>query len=231
LAQYDLENIAGQNVLFRLERLMNRDPRRDGLYLPSQAGVGVRIMNLHKAKGLEARVVILADSMGNQTRKNGIELHVDRSGGSAQGYMKVSKKTGPFSDKALAYPAQWPALEQQEEAILSAEKQRLLYVAATRAKDLLVVCYRTSTEGDANKNNPWFALLAHLGGASHLELDSERQPTPGTAQQSQQVRFSGSVGSLETAWTACMTPQAAFVRGIGSKMNDTASKWGRIMAG
>ena len=220
-----------QSVLNRLERLMNRDPRRDGMYLPSQAGVGVRIMNLHKAKGLEARVVILADSMGSQSRKNTIELHVDRSEGFAEGYLNVRKKIGPFADKTLAYPASWPSLEQREAEIQSAEKQRLLYVAATRAKDLLVVCYRTSTEGNANKNNPWHDLLAHLGGASQIEPDSERQPTPASAQQPQQSTPSESVGSIEAAWKACLTPQAPSPSVALSKTGSLPRQWARIMAG
>jgi len=220
-----------QSVLYRLERLMNRDPRRDGLYLPSQAGVGVRIMNLHKAKGLEARVVILADSMGSQTRKNNIELHVDRSDGFAKGYLNIRKKIGPFADKTLAYPGQWPDLEQRETEIQSAEKQRLLYVAATRAKDLLVVLYRTSAEGNANRNNPWHDLIAHLGGASRLEPDSERQPTSSSVQQPQQSIPSESVGSIETAWNACLTPQASLHNGTPMKRGTPHSKWAQIMAG
>ncbi len=91
---------------------------------------------------------------------------------SAPGTKPVKKKTGPYSDKSLAYPSDWQTYVQRETEINDAEKQRLLYVAATRSKDLLVVCYRTSSEGDANKSNPWSDLIGHLGGdpeVRHLE--------------------------------------------------------------
>ncbi|HQR07390.1 MAG TPA: UvrD-helicase domain-containing protein [Gemmatales bacterium] len=220
-----------QSVLHRLERLMNRDPRRDGLYLPSQAGVGVRIMNLHKAKGLEARVVILTDTMGGSQRKNNVELHVDRGEGVAQGYLHIKKKTGPFSDKSLAYPDNWQTFVERETEINDAEKQRLLYVAATRAKDLLVVCYRTSTEGEANKSNPWNDLIGHLGGASQLDPDSERQPASYPSHRPQQASFSESVGSIETAWKACLHPQAPISEVLDRNNGKPHSKWTQIMAG
>src|ERR1043166_9578457 len=64
LRQIEMRSGTVQGVLAGLQRLIAREPRRDGLFVPSQEGTGVRIMNRHKAKGLEARVVILADSGG-----------------------------------------------------------------------------------------------------------------------------------------------------------------------
>jgi ATP-dependent exoDNAse (exonuclease V) beta subunit len=169
--------------------------------------------------------------MGGSQRKNNVELHVDRSEGFAEGYLHIKKKTGPYSDKSLAYPADWQTFVERETEINDAEKQRLLYVAATRAKDLLVVCYRTSAEGEANKSNPWSDLIVHLGGASQLEPDSERQPGSSPSQRPQQASFSESVGSIETAWKAWLHPQAPISQVLDRNRAVPHSKWNQIMAG
>ena len=47
----------------------------------------VRVMNLHKAKGLEADVVFLADPNGGYGL--GVDVHIERTGLKAQGWFKV----------------------------------------------------------------------------------------------------------------------------------------------
>lgn len=193
-------------VLRQVERLLRRDPRRDGMYLPSQEGVGVRIMNLHKAKGLEARVVILADSLSDFGRSGEETLHVQREEASAHGYLHVRRSLGQYVQQSVAHPDQWKQYAERESLLIQAEKQRLLYVAATRAKEMLVVCYRTSRDGDANKNNPWRDLIGHLGGATRIEPDFDRQPKPPEEKHVQRAESNESLQSLELAWKACLTP-------------------------
>jgi ATP-dependent helicase/nuclease subunit A len=74
------------------------------------------------------------------------ELFVDRSGDESHGYFALSREWGKGT-KPIAQPPDWPAYEQAETAFKQAEKKRLLYVAATRAKHLLVVGYRTTADG------------------------------------------------------------------------------------
>lgn len=199
-------------LLRQVERLLNRDPRRDGMYLPSQEGVGVRIMNLHKAKGLEARVVILVDCLSDFSRNGEETLHVQREEASAYGYLHVRRSIGQYVQQSVAHPDQWKQYAERERLLIEAEKQRLLYVAATRAKEMLIVCYRTSRDGDANKNNPWRDLVNHLGGATRIEPDFERQPKPPQEKHVQRVESTESLQSLDTAWKACLTPTVHLIR-------------------
>ena len=60
----------------------------------------VRLMNLHKAKGLEADVVFLADPCGGM--KPRVDVHIKRDGAKALGWFKVEKKSeGSFAAKLL----------------------------------------------------------------------------------------------------------------------------------
>ena len=57
----------------------------------------VRIMNLHKAKGLEADVVFLADPCGGF--KPRVDVHIERKGEVAHGWFQVVRRSeGSFRD-------------------------------------------------------------------------------------------------------------------------------------
>jgi ATP-dependent helicase/nuclease subunit A len=97
----------------------------------------VRLMNLHKAKGLEADTVILAYPA--KPKKFAPTRHVTRGAdGSAVGYLVIqddSRRGGAV----LARPLEWEAHEAAEQLFRDAEDTRLLYVAVTRAARRLVV--------------------------------------------------------------------------------------------
>jgi ATP-dependent exoDNAse (exonuclease V) beta subunit len=87
---------------------------------------GVRMMTVHGAKGLEFPVVILADMTCNETR------------GDAQRWVDADR--GLCAQQLAGYAP--PELREHaaEEAVREAEEAtRVLYVATTRARDLLVV--------------------------------------------------------------------------------------------
>ncbi len=117
----------------------------------------VRLMNLHKAKGLEAKVVFLADPCGGWPIR--VDSHIERREGAAQGWFKLVHK-GENSHHAtlLGQHADWPAHEAAELPYLQAEEDRLLYVAATRAREALIV----SRVADAKKNTAWGVLNIFL---------------------------------------------------------------------
>jgi ATP-dependent helicase/nuclease subunit A len=116
----------------------------------------VRLMNLHKAKGLEANVVFLADPCGG-IRPGRVDVHVERTGDRAVGWFKVEKKSeSSFAAKLLGEHADWEMHEQAELPYLEAEDTRLLYVAATRARDMLVVSRHVGGNG---KGTPAWGLL------------------------------------------------------------------------
>jgi ATP-dependent helicase/nuclease subunit A len=121
---------------------------------PGRAQV-VRVMNLHKAKGLEAEIVILAAPTG--TYDHPIELVVRRpAGGRAFGTIFVGERQ-KFGTRTLARAADWDALAAEEREFEKAEAARLLYVAATRAKEELVVARQ-----DDPRKSPWGPLDATL---------------------------------------------------------------------
>ncbi len=126
----------------------------------------VRVMNLHKAKGLEARVVFLADPMG-APRKTA-DVRIVREGATALGYLAISKDVGEYGSQLIAHPEGWPAHEAAEMAYVQAEETRLLYVAATRARELLVV---SQWEGDSKSERPWGRLDPFLDDAADLAVD------------------------------------------------------------
>ena len=87
---------------------------------------GVRLMTVHKAKGLEFPVVILAD-MTCKLNRNDASRYIDQ----ARGLCAM-----PLAGCAPADLLDHEAVEIAREA---AEGVRLAYVAATRARDVLVV--------------------------------------------------------------------------------------------
>jgi len=119
----------------------------------------VRIMNLHKAKGLEAPIVFLA--IPYNTSKHEPDCHVQRWSATPRGHFMVKKSNDYGNGKIIAQPPQWEDYCQTETLYLQAEETRLLYVAATRAKNLLVVS-SLGKKDSQNKYNSWEPLLKNM---------------------------------------------------------------------
>jgi ATP-dependent helicase/nuclease subunit A len=103
---------------------------------------GVRLMTVHKAKGLEFPVVILADLTCRMSRADA-SRYLDAERG------LCAMKIGGWA------PHELHDHEAEEVARDEAEGVRLAYVAATRARDLLVV----PALGDAPWEGGWFSPL------------------------------------------------------------------------
>lgn len=125
----------------------------------------VRLMNLHKAKGLEADVVFLADPAGGLTPR--VDVHIERTEMGALGWLKIVRTSeGSFAAKVLGEHADWPNYEAAELPYLQAEEDRLLYVAATRAREALVVSRST----EKLRFPAWGVLNAFLTQARELPI-------------------------------------------------------------
>ena len=109
-----------------------------------QAGGSVRVMTVHGAKGLEANVVILPDTAQiPDHERRGPLLYTDDCV-----YFGVAKALEPPPVTAAKQAAQDREMR---------EYRRLLYVAATRAREFLVVCGYETRNG--TKANSWYPHL------------------------------------------------------------------------
>lgn len=138
LALYDRAKgyeASGFRGLFRFLRFVEslRDSNQDMplANVVSEADNVVRLMTIHKSKGLEFPVVFLS---GVQKRFNMMDLRsellIDKNAGlGLKGY---------FPDIRVSFPTMpWFYVKDVKEAALKAEGQRILYVALTRARDKL----------------------------------------------------------------------------------------------
>jgi len=132
----------------------------------------VRVMNLHKVKGLEAPIVFLADPTGKKTHQP--SLHIDRSGTMARGYLPIIGRVGGKA-QVLGQPENWAAYAEKERRFQAAEELRLLYVAATRAGAQLTVTLRESGAG----KNPWAFFADRLTDALPLPEPAFSPPAQG----------------------------------------------------
>ena len=118
----------------------------------------VRVMNLHRAKGLEAPVVFLAAPFGEKDWPARMRVARDEKG-AAKGAIPVTVKRG-FSTEIIGQPATWEVDRYVEQEFEQAEKVRLLYVAATRARDELWIARGEGLSG----RSPWEALEEWVAG-------------------------------------------------------------------
>ena len=129
---------------------------------PSEADGAVRLMTIHKAKGLQFPVVVMADaSRGRPPLKAPVLL---------SSVMGLVPNPGRFDNVPLCFRL-GQAIEREQ---ADAEDLRLLYVAATRVEEKLIVC---GHQQDRN-SSVWLDKLATAAG---LDLGL-MQSKPGTWQ-------------------------------------------------
>lgn len=114
----------------------------------------VRLLTIHKAKGLEFPVVILAD-LAHQKRDGRENIIVDRSQG------RVGIKMG--SERHRFETLNFEELKQWENRRSEAEEKRLLYVGMTRARDFLVLpVFWVKEKKEGKKEVPSGSFLEYL---------------------------------------------------------------------
>jgi ATP-dependent helicase/nuclease subunit A len=148
---------------------------------PDEAAVdasidAVRIMTIHSAKGLEAPIVVLLDTNHTDPARDDVGILCDWPQDSVA--PKHFSVFGKMSERGLARDHFFAA----EEALKEQEDWNLLYVAITRAKELLIVSGvatdKKSSE-DGITESGWYARLVggeeiDVGSASPV-IEQEKQ--------------------------------------------------------
>jgi ATP-dependent helicase/nuclease subunit A len=131
----------------------------------------VRILSIHKAKGLEAPVVALYDTADDY------RTPVDLVAQWAEGTIAVGFREG-------CQPPGWDVLSAKEKVRSNAEARRLLYVACTRARDLLVV---PRPPADARVGAFWKDLIAQLPSQSDADVRIVQAGDPPAAEREERI--------------------------------------------
>jgi ATP-dependent helicase/nuclease subunit A len=150
----------------------------------------VRVLSVHKAKGLEAPIVALYDTADNA------RFFADTVPLWEEGRIAIGFRGG-------CQPEGWDALVRREEKRQWAESRRLLYVACTRARDLLVV---PRPPVDASLGDFWKDLVQRLPASSDGDVrvvDADTLPVPESATQRAELwALAGAEGgdAVATRW-------------------------------
>jgi ATP-dependent exoDNAse (exonuclease V) beta subunit len=148
----------------RIDDLKFREAR-EGEAAIEEAGA-VRLMTVHKSKGLEFPVVWIVDATyGGGHSRDIVALHADY--GVA---VNVKAEGSPAEDDPPA-PAFFEMIKRIEEQMDEAEKKRLLYVAATRARDHLIISGATGKS--RLLGNHWLGRIASALGLEENDLRNE----------------------------------------------------------
>ena len=124
----------------------------------------IRLMTMHSSKGLEFPIVILADLCGGRQR-NYPNLLTDMNTADDE-KRRVGIRIGGDQTTGYFQAGDYEALRKDDAAADDLEKTRLLYVAATRARDYLFV----SRNRKANDIRNYAAQIEHYLGGDNPSL-------------------------------------------------------------
>jgi ATP-dependent helicase/nuclease subunit A len=145
---------------------------------PGAAGDAVRIMTVHASKGLQAPIVIMADSASRPPAdRNQLLWMRDADSGGASGI-----DLPIFCPRRDAHCEESQRFQAMMQARAAEEHHRLLYVAMTRAEDRLIVCGWEG--GGARSAAPsWHELI----GRGFDQLSVPVRETPGAWPETMRV--------------------------------------------
>ena len=180
----DARGESAYDIWQHLQRIADGEVDVDGLTLETGRGAqpksegAVRLLNVHKAKGLQANVVFLADPYGSNDHAPTAHVRRDKN----EVVVPVFEK-GYYRTSIEATPKRWDDFTAHEEALQNAEEHRLQYVAATRAKQMLVV----SRYPHGSDKLFWDAIDAYCDTADIPELKLPSGASKNTPMQGPQV--------------------------------------------
>ena len=126
----------------------------------------VYIANLHKVKGLQAPIVILAEPNAKDFDPTLRQVHEPER---TECRVFKLQYSNPETHSTITYAEteQFQSDWIDESQCMTAEKERLLYVAATRAENILIVGDSIKENGEPYDGNPWQRFLPFAEGSVH----------------------------------------------------------------
>ena len=119
----------------------------------------VHMANLHKVKGLEAPIVILAAA---SNARYSAAYRMQHGDDGSEGWLFSLESERDENGRSITYfqTADYPEEEAAEGEALAAEGQRLIYVAATRARNALILCDSIMiSRGRETPNSKWGPIM------------------------------------------------------------------------
>jgi ATP-dependent exoDNAse (exonuclease V) beta subunit len=138
-----------------LEDVASRALREGDAPLPGEGEDSVTLMTIHKAKGLEFSIVVLADtarSTKGKTNMDAVRFH-----------RRLGLVASCTDDVGVGQkPLLWKSIDRAEQDTRRAEEARVLYVALTRARDWLLIAGAPA----AAKSDSWLHAFEEVYGLS-----------------------------------------------------------------
>lgn len=162
-AEKDGKLVMMQDVCNFLGKLLSQDTEEERCLSLSNDKKCVHLANLHKVKGLEAPVVILAYAWPTDIPP---ELRIEYQEDTVEGYAFAINSDETWQDgfakipflKTISYAKEY----EKEKLMLTEERKRLVYVAATRARNVLFIADSMYKTWDAMVHRSlWKDLLDH----------------------------------------------------------------------
>ncbi len=143
------------DFIVQLTEFISQPPKEPLASTSAESADVIRLMTIHRAKGLEFPCVVLPD--------------LDRSGSPIRAAAALDDELGPLvrlaNDEVEPYATGMTLFDARERAAELDERKRLLYVAATRAADYLLLS--SSIQSFDKPKSDWLQLLA-----AHFDLET-----------------------------------------------------------
>ncbi|MFM2438091.1 MAG: hypothetical protein RLZ55_908, partial [Actinomycetota bacterium] len=213
---YDAEPGSGVQGFLRAVRLARQSDDQPSFTAPDLPGC-VRVMTIHKAKGLEAGLVIVPGMYAGAFDKATLKGHWTTTAAALpedlRGDVATAGVLAPRTKGAVA------AIKEPARDRLAAEQNRLVYVALTRARERLIVSSHVWYPASKQPRDP----SAHLGlvaGVDGVASEAPIEVAAGTANPLREAPETAAFPQWRSTHSAWLGDCAALVRSQSSRAQD-----------